>query len=1093
MSGVFEHLSIGRALELLTSLVRMFSASPSSSQDDLEELRKLERTMRRIRAMLHDAEEHWNIREESTKLRLRELKEVAYDVEDVVEEYEYEVNRHKVKALEQYASVEATGKRKWQEEHGTYYMDTSLIELPNELVLRAKKITHRFEEIVYFSDHLTLSENDGERLVIPNIRSLRHTSSLVFEGSILGRETDKRKIVEKLLSREGKNVATPVSVMAIVGMGGLGKTTLAQLVYNNPRVRQSFDRHAWVCVSAHFDVNRITRNIISSLTNESCEYTEFAHLQGKLADAIKEERVLLVLDDVWNERRDLWELLCIPMSTSRICQIIVTTRSEEVARLIQTVPFYDLKCLSFDESWLLFKQAAFALDQGYHTPANLVEIGRSIVKKCKGLPLAIKTLGSMLRYENDEKRWEVILENELWDLEQPRNEVLPALELSYKHMPLYLRQCFIALSLFPKFNSLDETKVIRLWKLFDLLHCDGSDDEYEIGKIYLKQLVQRSILQVQNRGHTDFYSMHDLIHDLACFLSAEEFCRLEGDKSTEIRQNVRYMSVPEGVTSIEIPIIPESLRVLVVMAKHVKIKNPKVLFLSCKKLRALHLEDHGLVEALPDFIGYLKLLRNLSFGVLKDTHSATPISISMFQLYNLQTVDLSLYNSHKLVLNGIGHLINLCTLLPEIRIRRCSCSCNIRELRNINNIRKLRIYGLGNIHNVEDANEAKMRRKRQLRSLDMDFSVGMQHCECKLESQPATISHYQLLESLQPHCDLSELSIWYYESHKYPSWLGNCSFSKLTRVVLYHCGYQYLPTLCGLPSLKYLKVCSIVHLEQIGKEFCSHPLGHKGFPSLSTLEFVDLFKWSEWSGVQAGDFPHLHTLSIWSAPKLRSLPFVPSLRELYIQGCAGLSEVPTLPSLLVLSAEDCSNLSAVGALPLLATLKIRYCSNLSAVDGLPSLTTLEVQDCSNMSVVADLPSLSTLVLSSCPNLSAVSSLPSLTSLKLDDCPNLSGFGFLPSLTTLEIGTPLKDEILYSLLNYHPSLERIKILYQMVTCMPLEPQRLPLLTMLCLGDCPNLQYCDGLAGLTSLKELDVWGCPKLPFTPIAHEAAEKTYR
>ncbi|XP_062202529.1 putative disease resistance RPP13-like protein 1 [Phragmites australis] len=1094
MSGVFLSLSVGRAWEKLTSLLHAFSASSSSSaiQDDLQELRKLERTMRRIRATLHDAEEQWNIREESAKLRLRELKEVACDAEDVVEEYEYEVNRRKVEALERYAGVHSTSKRKRQEENERYSMDTGLVALPCELVLRAREIADRCKEIIHYSNHLTLSENDGERRLIPDISSLQHTSSLVVEKNIVGRDQDKRKIIENLLYGEEKNVGSPVCVMAIVGMGGLGKTTLAQLVYNNLRVRQSFDKHAWISVSEHFDVNTITRNVFSSLTNERCEHTEFANLQKKLADEIKDKRVLLVLDDVWNERRDRWELFCMPMSTTRICQMIVTTRSEAVARLIQTVPFYHLKCLSSDESWSLFKQAAFPLDHGYDAPANLVEIGKSIVKKCKGLPLAIRTLGSMLRYETDEKRWEVLLENELWDLEQPRNEVLPALELSYKHMPLYLRRCFIALSLFPKDHSLDDTKVIRLWKLLDLLHCDGSDDDYEIGKLYLKQLVQRSILQVYNRELGYFYRLHDLIHDLACFLAVDEFYRLEGDTSFEIPQTVRYMSIPEGVTSIEIPIVPHSLRAIIVMAKHVKIKNPKELFLNCKKLRALHIEDRSLVEALPDFMGFLKLLRHLSFGVLRDTQSAIPISISMFQLYNLQTLDLSLYNSHKLVLSGIGHLINLHTLLPEMRLSRCGCSCNIRELRNINKIRKLRLYGLGSVSHIEDANEAQMQNKKHLRSLDFGFSVGMQHCQCMLQLEPVPVSHYQLLESLQPHRNLCELSIWDYESHKYPCWLGNDSFTKLTRIVLFRCGSQYLPTLGGLPSLKYLKVCDMVDVEQIGQEFCSHPTGHKGFPSLTNLEFVDMFKWSEWSGVEDGDFPRLHTLSIRSAPKLRFLPFVPTLRELYIEDCDGLSELPTLPSLFELSLDDCLNLSAVGALPSLAKLKIRHCSNLSAVSALPSLTTLKVRHCSNLSAVAVLPSLTTLVLSSCPDMIAVSSLPLLNTLKLDDCTNLSAFGSLPSLTTLELGTPVKDEIMYRLLNYHPSLECLKILYQTVTCITLEPQNLPSLATLRLGDCPNLEYCDGLAGLASLKELEVWGCPKLNYTSFAPNATENTY-
>ncbi|KAJ1255178.1 hypothetical protein BS78_K282100 [Paspalum vaginatum] len=141
MSGLFASLSIGRAWEKVSSFLYLFCAAPSSTssashQDDLDELRKLERTMRRIRATLHDAEEHWNIREQSAKLRLKELKDVAYDIEDVVDEYEYEVNRCKIEALDRADGVHSTGKRKHPEENEAYPMDTGMVAVPYDLVLR---------------------------------------------------------------------------------------------------------------------------------------------------------------------------------------------------------------------------------------------------------------------------------------------------------------------------------------------------------------------------------------------------------------------------------------------------------------------------------------------------------------------------------------------------------------------------------------------------------------------------------------------------------------------------------------------------------------------------------------------------------------------------------------------------------------------------------------------------------------------------------------------------------------------------------------------------------------------------------------------
>ncbi|KAJ1275215.1 hypothetical protein BS78_05G119300 [Paspalum vaginatum] len=519
MSGLFASLSIGRAWEKVSSFLYLFCAAPSSStssashQDDLDELRKLERTMRRIRATLHDAEEHWNIRGQSAKLRLKELKDVAYD-----DEYEYEVNRCKIEALDRADGVHSTGKRKhpekydlvwwpirwtlvWWQFHMTWFADS---------VLRARKITDRFNEIIHYSEHMTLSENDGERRFAPDITSLRHTSSVVFEKSILERDQDKDKVIGKLLSREGEKGGSPVSVMAIVGMGGVGKTTVAQLVYNSPRVRQSFEKYAWVCVSEQFDVSTITRNIITSLTSLECKYTQLAVLQRTLANKVNGQRVLLVLDDVWNERRDCWELFCAPLTTSKICQIIVTTRSEGVPRLMQTMPFYHLGCLSFDESWSLFSKAVCIGEQEVENATILIEIGKSIVKRCKGLPLAIKALGSMLRYETDERSWKDVLESELWDFEKPRNEVLPALELSYKHMPVHLRRCLLSLSLFPKDCNVYEKELLRFWELLELFHSDGCDDKYATGRLYLKELFRGQCFRVIV-AHTTAYMILSMI------------------------------------------------------------------------------------------------------------------------------------------------------------------------------------------------------------------------------------------------------------------------------------------------------------------------------------------------------------------------------------------------------------------------------------------------------------------------------------------------------------------------------------------------------------------------------------------------------
>ncbi|WVZ91153.1 hypothetical protein U9M48_037358 [Paspalum notatum var. saurae] len=396
MSGVvFTSVSVWMAWKKLFSFLRALTVSSSSSwvAMDLEELRKMERTTRRILATLHDADEHWNIREESTKLRLRELKELAYDIEGIVKEYERETGRcDKMEALKRYTRYQYTGKRKRHEENEAHSVDSGVVQVPYEFISRIRKIEERFNEIKHFSTHFSLSEDDGERWFTPDISSLRQTSSfLVSAKRIFGRDKEKDIVVEKLLSShdhdaESRGGSHVVSVLAIVGMEGLGKTTLAKLVYNDPRLHHSFDKHAWVYVSEHFDVNAISRDIVNSLTNGACQFTELADLQEKLVDEIKGKRILLVLDNVQNERGDFWDLLCLPMCAARICKIILTSRSEEAARLVQTMPPHRPCCLSFDDSWSLFKQVAFPGDQELQVaPANLIEIGKKIVKKLLGV------------------------------------------------------------------------------------------------------------------------------------------------------------------------------------------------------------------------------------------------------------------------------------------------------------------------------------------------------------------------------------------------------------------------------------------------------------------------------------------------------------------------------------------------------------------------------------------------------------------------------------------------------------------------------------------------------------------------------------
>ena len=198
-------------------------------------------------------------------------------------------------------------------------------------------------------------------------------------------------------------------------MGGVGKTTLAQLVYNKELVTERFDVRAWVCVSQEFDVLRITKTILEAVTSSTSDTNDLDLLQVRLNNSLVGKKFLIVLDDIWNENYLDWEVLRTPFkSGANGSKVILTTRNKTVATIARTVPSYYLKPLTDEDSWLLFAKHAFGNRESTAYP-NLELIGKEIVKKCNGLPLAAKTLGGLLRLKLDPKEWVKILESNIWN------------------------------------------------------------------------------------------------------------------------------------------------------------------------------------------------------------------------------------------------------------------------------------------------------------------------------------------------------------------------------------------------------------------------------------------------------------------------------------------------------------------------------------------------------------------------------------------------------------------------------------------------------------------------------------------------------
>jgi hypothetical protein len=313
-----------------------------------------------------------------------------------------------------------------------------------------------------------------------------------------------------------------------VGIGGLGKTTLAQYVYNDEKVKTYFEKKMWVCVSDVFDVKTIVEKIIGSATGTKPENLDMDQLQNKLREKLNQKKYLLVLDDVWNEDEERWcNLKRLLMGGSKGSKVVITTRTRLVAEITQhSLTVFSRRPVK-NQSWSLFKQMAFRKGQETIDP-NLEEIGMDILEKCHGVPLAIKTIGRILYFKETEDEWSYIKDKELTNVTQGENDngILPILKLSYDHLPSHLKCCFAYCSLFPKDYEIPKLTLIQLWIAQGFIQ--SSDEKLQLEDVaneYCMDLLWRSFFQEAEEDHLGniiSFKMHDLIHDLAQSVSRTE-------------------------------------------------------------------------------------------------------------------------------------------------------------------------------------------------------------------------------------------------------------------------------------------------------------------------------------------------------------------------------------------------------------------------------------------------------------------------------------------------------------------------------------------------------------------------------------------
>ncbi|XXG50594.1 hypothetical protein AAC387_Pa02g4574 [Persea americana] len=994
-----------------------------------EEMKKLSRTLLRIQAFLSDAEDR-QIQEEAVKLWLSDLKDVAYDAEDIIDEFTTEALRSSTQSPVQ------TRKRKRVNDFFSY-LGSSSTTSQYSIECRIKEIRERLDEIESERDQLRLKVRDRGRRLQSRDRS--QTSSLVDESIVFGRVDDREKIVDLLRSDQSR-AGNGVLVVPIVGMGGLGKTTLAQLVYNDERIESHFDLRAWACVSEDFDLIRLTRAILESLTGSACHLTNLDPLQVALANKLKGKRFLLVVDNVWNVSSSDWDELRAPLMVGgRGSGILVTTRSQIVSSTMGTVLPHFLQGLSDVDCWSLFEQRAF-LQGNSNAHPNLVPIGKEIVKKCKGLPLAVKTLAGLLFSKLDEEEWIAILKSDIWDLPEDRNEILPALRLSYHHLPAHLKRCFAYCSIFRKGHDFQRDPLVLLWIAEGFVEPKGNEEIEEIGGEYFYDLVSRSFLKYEYNdwGDEGVYTMHDLIHDLAQSIAGADCLRMEDVKSCAVVGKVRHVMCTASAWTMETLNSEafynlKSLRTLLSESLSKRIECvPCELFMNLRRIRVLDLSGADIKE-LPDSVGNLIHLRYLDLSLTLITR----LPKSTTSLYNLQT--LKLINCYQLVElpNDFSNLVNLRHLafgarLPGSismppRIGRLTflqkldmfnvgkeSGYGINELKDMIHLQgEICISQLENVVNMEEVKEAELRSKKKLRKLEFTWKYN------DVQSRPEGTENV-VLDGLQPHTNLEVLEIRGYCGVTFPRWMGDSSFSNLVRVYLWKCRCHVLPPFGQLPVLKVLHIDGLYGLKKMGHELSGEGIVN-GFPSLETLIFWSMPDWEEWSGVE-GEISHVREITISHCSKLRGLPPLPPLKELRIFYCERLASLARVSTIRDLALYGCDEviLGSLQHLTSLSSLRIFEFPNITSLPNgllLPvtALEELEIGECTRLMSLSeevglqDITSLRVLKIYQCPQLTSLGDdiMPiTLQSLHITGCSNLKclpkGLKNLVSLVILEI-------------------------------------------------------------------------------------------
>ncbi|TYG96772.1 hypothetical protein ES288_A11G379500v1 [Gossypium darwinii] len=914
-----EAIAFDLAVELITKL-SSFTLSQIGLwwhvKDDLDHLNS---TISTIKAVLLDAEER-SVTSQLVKDWLEKLKYVLYDADDLLDDFSTEVLRKDLMG----------GNRLTQFAYGL------------RMGRQIKAIKARLTSIESEANMFNLVERD--RPVKTSFMSKKRQQTHSFKDKIIGRDDDKAALLKLMFEFERKE---NVYVIPILGFGGLGKTALAQFIYNDEIVKNSFELMMFVCVSNVFDVKIIVENIIKSATGQAPNQNlELDQLQKQLLEKI--------------------ELLVGGAKGSRI---IVITRSWRVAKITSKCQPYVLKGLSDDDAWSLLKEIAFEQRYADSTNSAFVEIRKQISKRCSGVPLVIRTIASTLSFKETENEWRSFKDNELARIYQNEGTIITTLKLSYDHLPSHLKHCFAYCRLYSNDHEIHVQTLVQFWVaqgFIKQLNRNQSLDEIGLG--YFKDLVERSFFQEveedENWGMT--CKMHDLMHDLAESVAGTESSIVD---SNEIASEVELYD-------LNLNAIPHSIYKL-------------------KHLRYLDLPGNFYLKSLPNSICKIQNLQALKLDWCRWLEEL-PKKIE--KLVNLTHLAFRGFNGLTHMPRGIGKLTSLETLSRFVVDKDSSHDgADLSELSRLNNLRgQLTIANFGFVKNAKEKfRAANLKEKQHLRSLVLEWNGGDDDDD-------------KSLEDLQPHPNLKKLVVdgWRGDA-KFPSWLS--LLTNLVDIKIWGPSkFKHFPSLAQLPCLQDLVIYFLDELEYMDDNI---PSGREGntepfFPSLKVLSLRHCPNMKSWwrTAEAIGDDSNKDDTTVMGTSTMafyECLQHLTSLKKLTIGDCKEVDlEGMQWEALKNLSHLVIDNIPQLVSLPLgiqhlvqLKTLEICNCSGLRSLfpvfQHLTFLEEFSVRNCKELELSA-------------PNFQIFQDHTSLRSLRLQNIPKCSYLPeWLQHLTNLQ--------------------------------------------------------------------------------------------